>query len=68
MGRTKRVGVPRLLRNWDTAIILSEEEQFMNSKIPRHIIQTGKSLDLPLLLKAAVANVRLLNPDFEYLF
>ena len=40
----------------------------MNSSIPRRIIQTSKSLDLPLLEKAAVANVRLLNPDFEYLF
>ena len=40
----------------------------MNSRIPRRIIQTGKSFDLPLLSKAAVANVRLLNPDFEYLF
>jgi inositol phosphorylceramide mannosyltransferase catalytic subunit len=40
----------------------------VNSRIPKRIIQTGKSLDLPLLAKAAVANVRLLNPDFEYLF
>lgn len=40
----------------------------MNSKIPKRIIQTGKSLDLPPLLKATVANIRLLNPDFEYLF
>ena len=41
---------------------------FMNSSIPRRIIQTNKSLDLSLLEKAAVANIRLLNPDFEYLF
>jgi len=40
----------------------------MKTRIPRRIIQTGKSLDLPLLSKAAAANVRLLNPDFEYLF
>jgi hypothetical protein len=40
----------------------------MNSKIPKRIIQTGKSLDLPLLSKAAMANLKLLNPDFEYLF
>jgi hypothetical protein len=40
----------------------------MNLGIPRRIIQTGKSADLPLLSKAAVANVRLLNPDFEYMF
>jgi hypothetical protein len=40
----------------------------MRPRIPKRIIQTGKSSDLPLLAKAAVANVRLLNPDFEYLF
>ncbi len=40
----------------------------MNPIIPRRIIQTGKSLDLPLLSKAAAANIGLLNPDFEYLF
>ncbi len=40
----------------------------MDTRIPRRIIQTGRSLDLPLLEKAAVANVRLLHPDFEYLF
>lgn len=36
--------------------------------IPKRIIQTGKNLDLPLSAKAAVANIKLLNPDFEYLF
>lgn len=40
----------------------------MTDKIPRRIIQTDKSADLPLLAKAAAANLRLLNPDFEYLF
>jgi hypothetical protein len=40
----------------------------MNLRIPKRIIQTGKSFDLPLLSRAAVENVRLLNPDFEYLF
>jgi hypothetical protein len=40
----------------------------MQTSIPKRIIQTGKSLDLPLLSKAAVANIKLLNPDFEYLF
>ena len=40
----------------------------MNLRIPKRVIQTGKSVDLPLFSKAAVANVRLLNPDFEYLF
>jgi inositol phosphorylceramide mannosyltransferase catalytic subunit len=40
----------------------------MAENIPRRIIQTGKSADLPLLAKAAATNVRLLNPNFEYLF
>ena len=40
----------------------------MIEKIPRRIIQTDKSKDLPLLAKAATTNLRLLNPDFEYLF
>jgi hypothetical protein len=40
----------------------------LNSKIPRRIIQTGKKLELPLLSKAAVVNIRLLNSNFEYLF
>jgi len=42
--------------------------EFMIEKIPRRIIQTEKSKDLPLLAKAAATNLRLLNPDFEYLF
>ena len=40
----------------------------MGVTIPRRIIQTAKSFDLRLLERAAVANLRLLNPDFEYLF
>jgi hypothetical protein len=36
--------------------------------IPQRIIQTGPSRDLPLLHRAAVANIRLLNPEFEYRF
>jgi inositol phosphorylceramide mannosyltransferase catalytic subunit len=40
----------------------------MTEKIPRRIIQTDKSTNLPLLAKAATTNLRLLNPDFEYLF
>lgn len=38
----------------------------VNSKIPKRIIQTSKSHALSLFEKAAVANIRLLNPDFEY--
>jgi hypothetical protein len=36
--------------------------------IPKRILQTGKSRDLPLKERAAVCNLKLLNPDFEYLF
>lgn len=36
--------------------------------IPKRIIQTGKSRQLPLLAQAAAKNLQLLNPDFEYLF
>jgi len=40
----------------------------MSPKIPKRIIQTGKTAELPLQARASVANLRLLNPDFEYLF
>ena len=40
----------------------------MQSRIPKRIIQTGKSFQLSLLQRAAVSNIKLLNPDFEYLF
>jgi Mannosyltransferase OCH1 and related enzymes len=38
------------------------------SSIPPRIIQTGKHRKLPLLAQAAVANLRCLNPDFDYVF
>jgi hypothetical protein len=40
----------------------------VQNHIPARIIQTGKSAKLPLKDRASVCNVRLLNPDFEYLF
>jgi mannosyltransferase OCH1-like enzyme len=40
----------------------------MAPQIPRRIIQTDKTVELPLFNKAAVVNVRMLNPDFEYRF
>ncbi|MGE0024281.1 MAG: glycosyltransferase family 32 protein, partial [Hyphomicrobium sp.] len=40
----------------------------MSRHIPRRIIQTDKSADLPLLGRAVQASMRLLNPDFEYVF
>ena len=43
-----------------------ELDAFVNKTIPRRIIQIwGGGLDLPLLARAAAANVRLLNPEFE---
>src|SRR5579871_6240637 len=38
------------------------------ANIPKRIIQTGKSVDLPLFARAGAANLQLLNPDFQYLF
>jgi hypothetical protein len=38
------------------------------AQIPKRIIQTGKSAQLPLRSRAMVSNIRLLNPDFEYVF
>ena len=42
----------------------------MNSRIPKRIIHIwgGGKHDLSLVSKAAVVNVKLLNPDFEYMF
>ena len=36
--------------------------------IPKRIIQTGKTAPTSALIRATVANIRLLNPDYEYLF
>ncbi len=40
----------------------------MQHQIPKRIIQTGKDLRVPLRNRAVMANIRLLNPDFEHLF
>src|ERR1700687_4127130 len=40
----------------------------MDHRIPKRIIQTGKQIEQPLRNRAMVANLRLLNPDYEYLF
>src|SRR4029077_4569902 len=37
-------------------------------KIPGRIIQTGRGLDLPPLARAAATNLKLLHPDWDYLF
>jgi hypothetical protein len=36
--------------------------------IPKRIIQTGKTAQQPLRNRAMVANLRLLHPDYQYLF
>src|SRR5262249_48558319 len=40
----------------------------MNVTIPPRIIQTGKSHEPTLRARAAIANLKNLNPDFEYVF
>ena len=40
----------------------------MGCEIPRRIIQIGKDLHHSLRDRAVMSNMRLLNPDFEYLF
>lgn len=40
----------------------------MNHRIPKRIIQTGKHVQQPLHNRAMMANIKLLNPDYEYLF
>jgi glycosyltransferase involved in cell wall biosynthesis/peptidoglycan/xylan/chitin deacetylase (PgdA/CDA1 family) len=40
----------------------------MQYQIPKRIIQTGKRVQQSLRNRAAMANIRLLNPDYEYLF
>lgn len=37
-------------------------------RIPKRLIQTGRGRQLPVKLQAAVANLKLLNPDFEYFY
>ncbi len=68
-----RVQGRTLLRNGSNRLIKPRGGNIgtiVNSKIPKRIIQVwGQGHgDLSLLSRAAVANVRLLNPDFEYLF
>ncbi len=45
-----------------------EAEGGPTGAIPRRIIQTGRDRTLPPLFRASTANVRLLNPEFEYSF
>jgi inositol phosphorylceramide mannosyltransferase catalytic subunit len=64
------VGIPGVgrLRHLATSRRLKDMMD-KTEKIPRRIIQVwGKAVDLPLLARAAMTNVQLLNPDFEHLF
>lgn len=40
----------------------------MEQRIPKRIIQTGKHIQQPLHNRAMIVNIKLLNPDYEYLF
>jgi inositol phosphorylceramide mannosyltransferase catalytic subunit len=40
----------------------------MHAQIPKRIIQTGKHIEQPLRNRAMISNIKLLNPDYEYLF
>jgi glycosyltransferase involved in cell wall biosynthesis len=40
----------------------------MQRPIPQRIIQTGKDVNHSIRTRAAIANLRLLNPDYEYIF
>lgn len=40
----------------------------VSDRIPRRLIQTGRSRDWSLQERAVIANLRLLNPDFEWLY
>lgn len=40
----------------------------METRIPARIIQTASNGNLPLLAKASAANLKCLNPEFEYQF
>ncbi|MGO9828421.1 MAG: glycosyltransferase [Terriglobales bacterium] len=46
----------------------SEPTRPMQYQIPKRIIQIGKSATLPLRNQALMKGVRLLNPEYEYLF
>ena len=41
---------------------------FMQNRIPKRIIQTGRHVEQSLRNRAMMSNIRLLNADYEYLF
>jgi inositol phosphorylceramide mannosyltransferase catalytic subunit len=46
----------------------ADSSMSLQRRIPKRIIQTGKSADHSLRMRAMVSNLKLLNPDFEYVF
>jgi hypothetical protein len=49
-------------------LLRGESLKTMPQPVPRRIIQTGKTVELALKQRAVVCNLKLLNPDFEYLY
>ncbi len=46
----------------------SDRGDRLNAKIPKRLIQTSKTRNLPLLEQGATQSLRLNNPDFAYIF
>jgi len=44
------------------------QRQTVENIVPKRIIQTGKSAQQPLRNRGMISTLRLLNPDYEYLF
>jgi hypothetical protein len=56
------------LKSYLEIVNQSETRRPMQSQIPKRIIQTGKTLHQPMRNRAMMSNIRLHNPDYEYLF
>jgi hypothetical protein len=65
--RIARPKMPEHMKDLSVCLPAAETTPVKNG-IPRRIIQTAKSAELPLLCQAAVANIKLLNFNFEYCF
>src|SRR5262245_47375937 len=58
----------RTFRGYGERMGPADREQCVTRTIPKRIIQTDRSANLPPISRAAVAAIRSLNPEFEYLF
>jgi hypothetical protein len=56
------------MRPIDSARFGNEDSDFMPKPIPRRIIQTGRVFPQSVRLRGMISNLRLLNPDFDYMF